>query len=226
MLPIRAVLFDFHSTLVDQGDAADWVAAAETEWGAPIPAPRRAELVGFLDRVWDQARRFDPDSERDISPDRHREIFETVISRAFPDFQPVLVDALYATLLSTWTAYDDAVDVVGALRSAGIKTAIVSNAGIDVRPVVRRTGLAGVLDAVVISGEVGHVKPGPEIFQRALDELGVAAEDALMVGDSWHDDGGGAGIGIRTLLLPRTRGRVHGLDAVLALTGTRPVSPE
>jgi FMN phosphatase YigB (HAD superfamily) len=38
-----------------------------------------------------------------------------------------------------------------------------------------------------------------------------------MVGDSWKDDAGAGALGIRTLILPRTRGRVHGLDAVLRL---------
>lgn len=38
-----------------------------------------------------------------------------------------------------------------------------------------------------------------------------------MVGDSWRDDAGAAALGIRTLLLPRTTGPVHGLDAVLRL---------
>jgi FMN phosphatase YigB (HAD superfamily) len=63
------------------------------------------------------------------------------------------------------------------------------------------------------------VKPQPEIFRAALDALEVAPEETLMVGDAWTDDGGAAALGIRTLILPRTRGRVHGLDAVLRLVG-------
>jgi putative hydrolase of the HAD superfamily len=42
-------------------------------------------------------------------------------------------------------------------------------------------------------------KPHPAIFQRALDELGVAAERTLFVGDSLATDlGGAAALGMRT----------------------------
>jgi FMN phosphatase YigB (HAD superfamily) len=40
-----------------------------------------------------------------------------------------------------------------------------------------------------------------------------------MVGDSGKDDAGAAHIGMRTLLLPRTRGPVHGLAVVPVLVG-------
>jgi len=38
-----------------------------------------------------------------------------------------------------------------------------------------------------------------------------------MVGDSGRDDSGGTALGIRTLILPRTSGPVHGLGAVVSL---------
>jgi beta-phosphoglucomutase-like phosphatase (HAD superfamily) len=72
---------------------------------------------------------------------------------------------------------------------------------------------------VVLSYEVGVVKPDPEIFRRATNLLGLSAEQTLMVGDSWRDDAGAAAIGIRTLILPRTIGPVHGLASVLRLVG-------
>ena len=76
------------------------------------------------------------------------------------------------------------------------------------------------MDAVLLSYEVGFVKPDLRIFQAALDAIECSADEALMVGDSGRDDSGGAGLGIRTLILPRTTGPVHGLGAVLALTGS------
>ena len=39
------------------------------------------------------------------------------------------------------------------------------------------------MDALVFSCEVGKVKPHPAIFERALSELEVEAEEALFVGD-------------------------------------------
>ena len=88
---------------------------------------------------------------------------------------------------------------------------------VDLRPILQRAGLA--VDAVVLSYEVGSVKPDRGIFEHALALLGATPDESLMVGDSWRDDAGAAALGIRTLLLPRTTGRTHGLAAVLRLLG-------
>jgi FMN phosphatase YigB (HAD superfamily) len=61
------------------------------------------------------------------------------------------------------------------------------------------------------------VKPDEPIVRAALASLGATAAETLMVGDSGKDDAGAAHLGIRTLLLPRTAGRTHGLGAVTAL---------
>ena len=86
-----------------------------------------------------------------------------------------------------------------------------------IQHVLDREGITPYVDAIVLSYEVGFVKPEPGIFARRTDGPRTAADDVLMVGDNANDDGGGAHLGIRTLILPRTTGRVHGLSAVTAL---------
>jgi HAD superfamily hydrolase (TIGR01509 family) len=130
-----------------------------------------------------------------------------------------LEQALYEVMLEVWLPYDDAVPTLRGLKARGIKTALVSNVGADIRPVIERAGLDGLLDAVVLSYEVGSVKPAAAIFERALAALEVKPANALMVGDNWTDDSGAARLGIRTLLLPRTTGASHGLEVVLRLVG-------
>jgi HAD superfamily hydrolase (TIGR01509 family) len=215
---VEAVLFDLHSTLLDQGDAAGWLAAAVRRAGAD-PAGRDANderLLALLDRIWERARVIDPAGRRDLDPASHRAVFDAVLAD-LPDVEPALAAALYGTLFDGWRPYADTVPVLSALRSAGKRTVLVSNVGVDVRPVLDRVGLLPLLDAVVLSVDLGVAKPAPQIFARALEVAGVPAERALMVGDSPGDDSGGAALGIRTLLLPRTRGPVHGLAAVVRL---------
>jgi putative hydrolase of the HAD superfamily len=56
------------------------------------------------------------------------------------------------------------------------------------------------VDAIVLSSEVGKRKPHPFIFQRALSELGVAADEALFVGDRLEADVFGASrVGMKTV---------------------------
>ena len=54
-------------------------------------------------------------------------------------------------------------------------------------------GLEELLDVQVWSDEAGARKPEPEIFLRALDELGVDPVDAMFVGDRLDTDVRGAG---------------------------------
>lgn len=228
MTEIRAVLFDFHSTLVDQGDAGAWLAAAWRHAGRPgapadeapggLGAEGARELTAYLHRIWENSRTVDPDNRRDYDPAVHRQVWDATLARQ-PHGDQALYDALYATMLDQWVPYDDALPTLRALRAAGIRTAVLSNVGIDLGPVLDASGIRAAVDAVVMSYQVGYAKPDPEIFEHALAQLVVRAENTLMVGDSWRDDAGAAGLGIRTLLLPRTHGPVHGLDLVLRCAG-------
>jgi HAD superfamily hydrolase (TIGR01549 family) len=226
-VPIEAVLFDFHSTLVDQGDAATWLALAWEHAGRGgdpaevLGAAQVTELTAWADRIWERARDVDPDSRRDLDPASHRSVYDTLVEQA-PHVDAELADALYATMLETWIPYDDTIPVLRELAARGVRTALVSNVGIDLRVVLERAGLGDLLDEVVLSYEAGVVKPDTVIFAAALERLGVPPQRALMVGDSWRDDSGAAQLGIRTLLLPRTSGPAHGLELVLRLVGDGP----
>jgi len=70
--------------------------------------------------------------------------------------------------------------------------------------VVQEAGFREHFDAIAISDAVGWRKPREEIFHVVLDELGVAPEDALHVGDSLRADvAGGAAVGMRTAWVTR-----------------------
>ena len=85
--PIRAVLFDFHSTLVDQGDPVRWLDLAWHRAGragtaADVLGPDgRDELAGWVNRIWEHVREVDPANERDLSPARHREVYDTLMDK-------------------------------------------------------------------------------------------------------------------------------------------------
>ncbi len=65
--------------------------------------------------------------------------------------------------------------------------------------------LAEYFDEIVISGEVGFGKPNPRIYEAMLSRLAVAADEALMIGDSLHSDVRGAQTtGMKAVWLNRT----------------------
>jgi putative hydrolase of the HAD superfamily len=94
--------------------------------------------------------------------------------------------------------------LLDALRGRGIKTGVVANSWPEpprlLRADVEASGLAGLLDVQVWSEEVGVLKPDPEIFLRALEQLGVDPVDAMFVGDRLETDvRGAAGAGLTTV---------------------------
>ena len=232
--PIRGVVFDLHATLLHGGDPAAWFAAATSllaedptrggrfpapdAEGQDAPIPTVEQLAPIAARIWEHAREIDPASERDLSPQQHRAVYDRLIEHLGIIPEP-LADALYVTMPDQWGAYEEAAGVLAALRERGVRTAVLSNVGLDPRPALRRCGLAGLYDAEVFSFEVGTVKPDPAIFQMAADALDLPPRELLMVGDSVEDDTGAAHLGMRTLILPRNAGTTHGLQQVLRLVG-------
>jgi putative hydrolase of the HAD superfamily len=98
--------------------------------------------------------------------------------------------------------YEDTPPVLAALREHGLKIGLVSNTGRDLNAFIAHHKLE--VDAAVSSGAHGKTKPHPAIFLAALEQLGVTAEEAAMVGDSPEDDVDGArALGMRAFLIDR-----------------------
>jgi HAD superfamily hydrolase (TIGR01549 family) len=100
-----------------------------------------------------------------------------------------------------WQPVKGALELLAAVRDAGIKVAIVTNnLRREQSAKLARCRLDAYVDVLMTSEEVGIPKPAVRIFQAALDRLGVAAEDALMLGDSWTADiEGGRAAGLRVV---------------------------
>jgi len=57
---------------------------------------------------------------------------------------------------------------------------------------LKKCQIVDMFDSIVVSGEIGRVKPHSEIFRKSVDELGVTPEVCLYVGDNWLADIQGA----------------------------------
>jgi HAD superfamily hydrolase (TIGR01509 family) len=123
------------------------------------------------------------------------------------DPRPELVSELVATdtrlLLEDSRLYDDAVPFLGKLRSRGIGIALVSNCTESTRPMLEELGVLALVGATALSFEVGWLKPSREIYLSALDDLGVAAADAVMVDDQAKFCVGAEAVGIRAIQIVR-----------------------
>ncbi|MGE3956031.1 MAG: HAD family hydrolase [Vicinamibacterales bacterium] len=107
-------------------------------------------------------------------------------------------------LLRPDPAFIEALDLV---RAAGIRTALVSDAGADDVECWQASPLRERLDAVCFSFALGVRKPDPRIYQHAMAAVGAVPAETLFVGDGGSDELQGArALGIGTVLVTRLVG--------------------
>lgn len=195
------VIFDWRGTLVTTLTPRQWVAEALRRLGRDHgPDAVEPVLSAVADASGPEDRLDGPgvDSDADV----HRSTYLGVFADAGLDDE--LAETLYA--VESDPRHNpfalDAAATLHALQGGGVRVAVVSDIHFDVRPAFAAAGLGGLVDVFTLSFEHGVQKPAPEIFRIALASLGVAAPDALMVGDRAGPDGAAVEEGIATLLLP------------------------
>jgi pyrophosphatase PpaX len=165
----QAVLFDFDGPLMDSAGI----------------------ILDSWKHLYNQVRGVDPDPAY-IAQTFGEPIHETVL-RDFPGRDPVEMAAIYRHYQ---LEMDDRIihmfpgteQLVKDLKAAGIRVAMVtSRMWSQSKHQNYDFGVAPLLDAVVTGEDCSAHKPDPEPILLCLEKLGVAPEDALMVGDTRFD---------------------------------------
>ncbi|MDO5723375.1 MAG: HAD family hydrolase [Flaviflexus sp.] len=208
---MRACLIDFHDTLVYSEDAQVWVERAEAACGVRA----QAGLADLVQGAYGRAETLFPDIERDLDPVSHRlALTRTLVSEGTDER---LADALYDTMPSTWQAFTDSRDFLTSLGKLGVRRCLMSNVGMDLRPRLADLGLIDLLDDIVLSCEIGAVKPNREAFAAGLHACGTEPQHTVMIGDSPRHDSAAANLGITTVILGPPTGTTRGLMSLLGL---------
>lgn len=113
--------------------------------------------------------------------------------------------------MANWTLHDDALPTLDALDASGVRIGVITNGDLDFQQnKVEQLGLTPRIERLVASGEVGVTKPDARIFEVACERFGVAAQEALYVGDRLTTDAiGAARAGLRGVWLDRVGGPEH-----------------
>ena len=113
--------------------------------------------------------------------------------------------------------FDDTLPFFEWLRSEGILIALVSNCADTTRGLLEYLGVIPLVDAVVLSCEVGSAKPSPEIYITALADLGVAAAEAVFIDDQPTFCMGAEAVGVRPIQI--VRDGVNAVNVINAISG-------
>ena len=129
--------------------------------------------------------------------------------------RPIQPEGLVKRMLEDLRLDDDMVSAVRSAHEAGIRTALLSNSwGVDYYP---HDLLAELFDEIVISGEVGLRKPNRDIFELAVDTLGVPAAECVFVDDLEGNIEAAASVGIRGVLHERASDTIPELERLFGV---------
>lgn len=176
---INTLLFDFDGTLLDTNELIIQTFIAVL--GEHFPGRyEREDILHFIGPSLEQT--FE-------SIDAERAIELTAQYRA-------INKQLHDELI---TEYDGVTETLRLLKARGIKMAIVSTKrSANIKRGLALMGIGEVFEHIISLDEVKNPKPDPEPILLALEKLGASKEEALMIGDNYHDIEGGKNAGVRT----------------------------
>lgn len=224
-----AVLFDWMLTLAHYPTPAACVAYAMAGLGRPIDDGAVTEMVEAMERAELVPKVAAALAVVDTSEEAHR-VGECSLYRE-AGFDEEMVDAMYRPIGAPefHPPYADVHPTLKSLSESGYALGVVSDIHVDLRTHADLFGFGEFIDAWSLSWEQGIQKPNLQMFRTALDQLNVAPERTLMVGDRGMVDGAAAALGVTCLILPQVDRtdvdrsgrpcRDRGLSLVLDLVG-------
>lgn len=131
---------------------------------------------------------------------RHMRFQQLIEATNLPSDAVALGDRYVRGLGDHGDLYPGAREVIDALADIATLALITNGIGDVQRSRIERLAIDHQFDAVTISGEVGHAKPGTRIFDIVFEQLGGPAKiSTLMIGDNLSSDiQGGVNFGIDT----------------------------
>ena len=109
----------------------------------------------------------------------------TVLAKQFPQYSD-LIQAYHDNWKeSIGEALAGTVELMKRLKKAGYPVYGLSNWSAETFPLVReKYDFFNLLDDIILSGEVGAIKPEPEFFEIALQRIGKPARECLFIDDA------------------------------------------
>lgn len=178
-MTLRAVLFDLDGTLIDTVPLIRWTfERVFKDFGLAWEDGAVMHTIGLPLR--EIAARY--------APDRADEFMER-----YTAFQEMRFRELTR-------AFPGALETLGALKSAGYCTGVVTSKRRDpARAGLALTQLDRHIETVVSADDVTKSKPDPEPVFKALALLDVQPRNAVYVGDTWYDIVAGKEAGVATV---------------------------
>ena len=166
-MTIRSIFIDFGGVIVRTEDKE--------------PRRLQAEKLGLTNRDLEKIIFESESSQRastgEISEDDHWQAVARKLAVTREE-----ADKITAQFFAGDRADNSLIDFLRSLRPER-KVCLISNAWSGLRTFITRQKIDDVFDAMVISAEVGLIKPDPQIYRLALAKLGARPEESVFIDD-------------------------------------------
>ena len=95
---------------------------------------------------------------------------------------------------------NELLEIIKSLRKNNYKVALLSNNSSKLRGWLIKDEISDLFDEIIISAEVGHQKPSPEIFEILFNKLDVESDEVAFVDDTEKSLEGAEKIGYSPIL--------------------------
>lgn len=212
---ITDLIFDFFGTLVnyDPGLADKDFAASHNYL---ISQGFSLDSQAYLDSWSEAFAQLEQQAQVDYQEYHMRAVAQRFFANAFHTaVSKSLADTLVELFLNDWNtgvAYHPGIKLYLTKLSTDYRLSIITNTHYS--PLIdyhlAEMGIAHLFCLVIKSVEHGLRKPHPQIFQDTVEQLGISAEQAVYIGDSFENDYQGAKAArLRSILIDSDRRYLH-----------------
>ena len=202
---LRALFFDVGGTLIRPRPSVGAVyASIARRYGVERTAD---DMERAFHRVWAEMK------QPGLTVSR-KEWWRELVFRMVGQENEACFEDMFETFArpDAWQMFPDVEDTLQEARRRGLHLGLISNWDDRLHVLLEKLGLARHFDSQAISCEIGAEKPNAEIFLTALRRAGVAAAEALHIGDRYEEDVCGAEkVGLRAILVDREGRRPEAL---------------
>ena len=190
----KAVCFDLGNTLIEFGPRQ--IALQHAHLTAKLTDMFGSCDPGRLKEIRDRqivAPYSDHYRENDVE-DCCRELIEEIYSVDASDEQvTALANERYQSFVDMIEVSEEVLSLLGTLGEH-YRLALLSNfpCGRSIRDVLEKLGMSDYFEVIVVSGEVGWIKPDPRPYESLLEQLGENPANCVYIGDNWLADVQGA----------------------------------
>jgi putative hydrolase of the HAD superfamily len=183
---VKAVIFDFDGLIVDT-ESMWFEAFKETmaEYGCDLRLEDFVVSVGTTDDL----------------------LFERLAAIAQKPFERADIERktreLYQKKIPELRLRDGVIDYLQTAKALNLKIGLASSSSREwVQSFLHRFAIAEFFDVIKTADDVENVKPNPELYLRAIRELGVEAHEALAFEDSQHGLTAAVQAGLSCIIVP------------------------